>query len=244
MIIIHRKSGKKFYIKEPKDYNTNFGIIRKEDLVNAKPYDIIKSHLGEEFIVVEENLIDMLKFLKRRTQSTHPKDFGLLVSLTGISSGWRVVELGTGSGVLTAFLANLVKPSGKVYSYEVRKDFYEIAKENLEKLGLINYVELKLRDVIKEGIDERDVDIVISDIPDPFNILDNIYDSLKPSGYFAAFLPNITSVLKLLSFNNLFYLVGIYESIVRAWKYERENVLRPKNKQLVHTEFLVLMRKL
>jgi len=244
MIIIHRRTGKKFYIREIRDYNTNFGIIKKEDLEKAKPNDIIKSHLGEEFIVAEENLIDMLGFLKRRTQSTHPKDFGLLVSLTGISSGWRVVELGTGSGILTAFLANAVKPNGKVYSYENRKEFYEIARENLEKLRLLDYVELKLKDVIKEGIDERGVDIVISDIPNPFEILENIYDSLKPFGYFASFLPNITSVLKLLSSNNLFYLVGIYENIVRGWRYEKKNVLRPKNKQLVHTEFLVLMRKL
>jgi len=244
MIIVHRKTGKKFYIREIKDYNTHFGIIKKEDLMKAKPYDVIRSHLGEEFIVIEENLVDMLRFLKRKTQVTHPKDFGLLVSLTGISSGWRVVELGTGSGILTAFLANTVKPNGKVYSYENRKEFYEVAKENLEKLNLLNYVDLKLKDVVKEGIDERDIDIVISDIPNPFDILKNIYDSLRPSGYFAAFLPNITSVLKLLSSNNLFHLVGIYESIVRAWKYERENVLRPKNKQLVHTEFLVLMRKL
>jgi len=244
MILIHRKSGKRFYVREIKDINTHFGIIKKEDLMKAKPYDIVKSHLNEEFLVVEDNLIDSLSFLKRRTQVTHPKDIGLLFSLTGISSGWRVVELGTGSGIMTSFLASLVRPSGKVYSYENRKEFYEIAKENLEKLKLIEYVELKLRDVISEGIDEKDVDIVISDIPRPFDIIDEIYDSLKFSGYFASFLPNITSVLRLLSSNRDFHLVGIYESFHRVWKYEKEEVLRPKNKQLVHKEFLVLMRKL
>ncbi|MEM1895931.1 MAG: methyltransferase domain-containing protein [Nanopusillaceae archaeon] len=243
MILLHRKSGKRIYIKEIKDINTHWGIIKKEDLEKAKPYDILKSHLNEEFLVIEDNIIDLLKFLKRKTQSTHPKDFGLLVSLTGLSSGWKVVELGTGSGILTAFLANIVKPDGKIYSYENRKEFYDIAKENLIKLNLIDYVELKLKDV-KEGIEEKNVDLVVSDIPDPFLILDNIYDSLKLGGYFVSFLPNITSVLKLLDKNEKFNLVGVYENILRVWKYEKKDVLRPKNKQLVHTEFLVLMRKL
>ncbi|MEM4819294.1 MAG: methyltransferase domain-containing protein, partial [Nanopusillaceae archaeon] len=147
------------------------------------------------------------------------------------------------SGILTAFLANIVKPDGKIYSYENRKEFYDIAKENLIKLNLIDYVELKLKDV-KEGIEEKNVDLVVSDIPDPFLILDNIYDSLKLGGYFVSFLPNITSVLKLLDKNEKFNLVGVYENILRVWKYEKKDVLRPKNKQLVHTEFLVLMRKL
>ncbi|MEM0379405.1 MAG: methyltransferase domain-containing protein [Nanopusillaceae archaeon] len=243
MILIHRKTGKKIYITEIKDINTHLGIIKKEDLEKAKPYDIIKSHLNEEFIVIEDNLIDLLGFTKRKTQSTHLKDFGLLVSLTGLSSGWKIIELGTGSGLLTALLANIVKPNGRVYTYECRRDFYNIAKENLIKLKLINYVELKLKDA-KEGIEEKEADLVVSDIPDPFLILDNIYESLKFGGYFASFLPNVTSILKLLDKNEKFNLVGIYENILRAWKYEKKDVLRPKNKQLVHTEFLVLMRKL
>jgi len=57
------------------------------------------------------------------------------------------------------------------------------------------------------------------------------------------FLPNITSVLKLLELNRKFYLLGIYESIVREWIY-RKDVLRPRHMQLSHTEFLILFRKI
>ena len=242
MILFHLKTGKRYYIKEPKDLSTHLGVIKKEDLESAKPGKIVKSHLGEEFVVLQDTFIDLLEFLKRGPQTTHPKDFGLLISLTGLSSGWKVVEGGSGSGILTTFLANIVKPDGKVYSYEKRKEFYEIAKENLEKIGLIRYVDLKLKDITM-GIDEKGVDMVILDIGEPWKVLEHAYNSLKIGGYLAVFLPNITSVLKLLEENSKFYLLGIYENIVREWIY-RKDVLRPKNMQLVHTEFLVLFRKL
>ena len=242
MILFHLKTGKKYYIKDPKDFSTHLGVIKKEYLENAKPGEIIKSHLGEEFVVLKDTFIDLLEFLKRGPQTTHPKDFGLLVSLTGLSSGWKVVEGGAGSGILTSFLANTVKPDGRVYSYEKRGEFYEIAKENLEKTGLIDYVDLKLKD-ITIGIDEKNVDIVVLDVGDPWRVLEHAYNSLRVGGYLAVFLPNITSVLKLLELNRKFYLLGIYESIVREWIY-RKDVLRPRHMQLSHTEFLILFRKI
>ncbi|MGC9133370.1 MAG: tRNA (adenine-N1)-methyltransferase [Nanopusillaceae archaeon] len=242
MILIHRKTGKKFYIENSdKDFNTNFGIIKKEDL-NKEPGSIIKSHLGEEFLILEDNFNDLIRYLKRGPQSIHEKDIGLLYSLVNISQGMRIVEGGTGSGILTSYLANSIKPNGKVYSYEIREDFYNIAKRNLEKLKLLDYVELKLKDINK-GIDEKDIDLIILDIPNPWNILNYAYESLKPGGYLVSFLPNITSVLKLLDSNDKFLLVGIYENFVRKWKYEKGKVLRPRNKEIVHTEFSVLFRK-
>ncbi|HID40622.1 MAG TPA: tRNA methyltransferase, partial [Pyrodictium sp.] len=147
MILIHRKSGKTFYAKDiTRDFSTHLGIIKAEDLSNLKNGDIIKSHLGEEFIYLEDSFIDKILFIKRGPQITHQKDIGLLISLTGLSSGWKVVEGGSGSGYMTAFLANIVKPNGKIYSYEKRDDFYTIAKKNLEFLGLSDYVVLKNRD--------------------------------------------------------------------------------------------------
>ncbi len=244
MILIHKKSGKKFYIEEVnKDFHTNFGILKKDDLIKSKPGDIIISHIGEEFLVLNDTFIDKIEKIIRKTQTINYKDIGMLISLTGIGSGSNIIEIGTGSGFLTAFLANIVKPFGKVYSYEIREDFYEIAKKNLEKLNLIDYVELKLKNAY-EGLDEKDIDVVISDIPEPWNLIDHAYKSLKFGGFFVSFLPNITSVLKLLDNNDKFLFLGVYENITRKWIYKKSNVLRPRNVELVHTEFLVLLRKI
>lgn len=243
MILIHRKSGKIFYLNDTnKDFNTNFGIIKKEDIQNAKNGDILRTHIGEEFVVIEDNFNDLIrKNFKKITQTLHPKDFALLNSLVFIEKNWRIVEGGTGSGFLTILLAKSV-PEGFVYSYEIRDDFYKIAKENIERFNIKN-VEIKLKDINK-GIDEKNIDLIILDIPDPWNTLEHSYNSLKIGGYLAVFLPNMTSVIKLLNKNEKFHLIGIYENIVRKWKYRKDDVLRPENMQLVHTEFLVLFRRI
>ena len=66
-------------------------------------------------------VIDFLKKAKRGPQIILPKDFGLIISVTGCSPGWKVVDAGTGSGFLTILLANL---DCKVYTYEKEKRFF------------------------------------------------------------------------------------------------------------------------
>jgi tRNA (adenine57-N1/adenine58-N1)-methyltransferase len=129
-----------------------------------------------------------------------------------------------------------------VYSYEKRKEFLHIAHKNISKLGLTQYVVLKNKD-IRNGIDEKSVDLIVLDIPDPWNATDHAWHSLKPGGFLTIYLPNVTSILKTLNNIKGFYLEGIYECFVRRWIY-REEVLRPESTQLVHTEFLILLRKM
>ncbi|MBS7613950.1 protein methyltransferase, partial [Candidatus Bathyarchaeota archaeon] len=47
---------------------------------------------------------------------------------------------GVGSGALTAFLAYYVRPTGRVYGYEIRSDLIKIAKRNLSQTGLAEAV--------------------------------------------------------------------------------------------------------
>ena len=52
----------------------------------------------------------MFENIERGPQIITLKDAGIISAFTGISSGFRVVEAGSGSGALTSYLANLVKP--------------------------------------------------------------------------------------------------------------------------------------
>ncbi len=241
MIVIHIKSGKRFWTDGSKDLHTHLGYIKKE---NLEPGRIVESHKGELFVVFEDSFSDLLRFLKRGPQAAHSKDIGAILSITGISSGWKVLEAGSGSGILTSYLANAVKPDGKVYSYEIREEFLQIAKKNVEKLGLSDYVEFKLKDVT-ESVDERELDAIILDIGDPWNAIDNAWGALKVGGWLVVLLPNITSVDKLLrSCKNRFLIEKILEVNSREWMWKENGVLRPKSTQIVHTEFLIFLRKL
>jgi tRNA A58 N-methylase Trm61 len=61
------------------------------------------------------------------------------------------MNVGPGSRGLT--LARVVMPTDRVYSYEVRPDVLNLATKNLERLGLLPFVELKERDA-EEGFDQ------------------------------------------------------------------------------------------
>ena len=76
-----------------------------------------------------------------------------------MKNGSKVLEIGTGSGALTTFLASIVKPSGHIYTFDVNPDFIEIAKRNLEKAAMTTYVTTHLHDP-HLGLDIEDVDAV------------------------------------------------------------------------------------
>ena len=54
-------------------------------------------------------LSPLLKRLKRGPAVTLPKDAGMIIAYTSIGKESRVIELGSGSGFLTAQFANIVK---------------------------------------------------------------------------------------------------------------------------------------
>ena len=65
-----------------------------------------------------------------------------------------MVEAGTGSAGLTLVLARSVMSAGRVYSYETRQESFDMARNNLDGLGLLPYVTLYNED-ITGGFHER-----------------------------------------------------------------------------------------
>jgi len=75
---------------------------------------------------------------------SQPSLIAFMVSLLGLSKKDSVLEIGTGSGYQTAFLAHLAK---KVYTIERIKSLYLQAKKRLLKMGYTN-IEFRLGDGI------------------------------------------------------------------------------------------------
>jgi len=247
-MLIKRSSWVLLYFKENRFYlaragegklNTNEGIIDLDSLVN-KSYGIKgKTHLGLEYIVSKPDLITLFKIFKRKTQVVYPKDIGTIVLLADICPGSLVVEAGTGSGFLTAILANFVKPSGKVFTYEVRREFQEVAIKNLTMVGLERYVEFKLKD-IRKGIDEKEVDAVILDMPDPWNVADIAFSSLRSGGKIVCFLPTINQVERVVETlkERGFIMIEVREILERTYKVKRGET-RPEVFMIGHTGYIV-----
>ena len=230
-------------VEEGKRFHTHKGYVELGDLV-GKPYGSpLKSSLGVTFYALRPLVRDRILKTDRRTQVMYPKDTGYLILRLGIASGSRVVEAGTGSGALTCALAEAVRPGGMVYSYEVRPEFQRVAASNIDRAGLMPYVELKEGDVT-EGIDEEDVDAVVLDLATPWLVVPLAYRSLAGSGVFASFSPTIEQVMKTVAAlrGQPFVEVETVELILRRINVA-ENRTRPETLMVGHSGYITTARK-
>ena len=157
-------------------------------------------------------------------------------------SGSRVIEAGTGSAGLTTALAWAVAPGGEVFTYEVRPEIYQLARRNLERVGLLPYVSMH-QVSIASGFRQRDVDAVFLDVREPWQYLDHVRTALRPGGFFASLLPTTNQVSLILAGleSNGFADVVVEELLLRGYKPVPER-LRPDDMMIAHTGFLVSAR--
>lgn len=239
--------GKKYLLTVREDeFHTDLGIIKLGELIGMDFGESIRTHKDREFKVLKPRIADFLAKMKRGPQTVHPKDAAQIVAYAGISPGDFIIEAGVGSGALTMFLANIVGREGRIVSYEIREDFANLARKNLEWAGLGDRVEIKLKNIY-EGIDEKDVDHIILDLPQPENVLEHALTSLKPGGFFVAYTPCANQVSRfyehLREYKDHFSRPRTIECLVREQEVKK-NCFRPSTRMLAHTGYLTFLRKL
>jgi len=179
-----------------------------------------------------------LKKLKRGPAIMLQKDIGIFLAYTNIDRNSKVLDAGSGTGILTCFLAKFCK---KVYSYDNRKEFLELAKENARSLNLKN-ITFRQQDIF-ESIQDKNLDLITLDLKDAHLALENCLAALKPEGYLAAYMPNISQVQEFVNeARKQFKVIKVLETIERPWIVE-ERRLRPENVILGHTGFIVILKK-
>lgn len=230
-------------VEAGKTFHTHKGYVKLDDLVGKEFGSTVHSSLGAKFTALKPILSDYIMKSSRSTQITYPKDAALIVMFSGICSGSRVVESGTGTGALTTALAHYVKPGGRVYSYDIRGEFQKNAEKNLKRAGLLDFVELKNKDVTA-GIDERDMDAVILDLATPWLVAPHAYEALKASGTLVSFSPTIDQVVKITeALKELnFVFVETVECLMRGMQIERGKT-RPHTLMTGHSGYITHARK-
>ncbi|MAG45661.1 MAG: hypothetical protein CMH63_02730 [Nanoarchaeota archaeon] len=185
-----------------------------------------------------KDFIKNLRKIKRGPAIMLQKDIGFILGNTSISKNSKVLDAGSGCGVLSMNLARFVK---KVYSYDIRKEFLEIAKENVKKFGIKNVTFRNLN--VFEEIKDKNLDLVTLDLKDSWKALDNCKEALKENGELVTYLPNITQVHEFVNkLGSEFKLTKVSEVIEREWVID-ERRARPEHQGLLHTGFLVVVKK-
>lgn len=243
MKMILDERGKKYVLKPGQEFQSDLGIIKADILDNAEIGDEVKSHLDHTFKIMKPNINDFIDIMDRRCSILIQKDIGQVLAHTGLGSGSRVVDAGTGAGAIALNFGNVVGPEGQVYTYEIREDFAEVARKNIENFGIEN-IEVKNKD-IKEGIDEDNIDLIFLDLPKPFEIFEDVLESLNVGGWLCVYAPYIDQaetsyrVAKKLGFYNL----DIIEILERGLEVRTQGV-RPKTRMVGHSGYLLFARKL
>jgi tRNA (adenine57-N1/adenine58-N1)-methyltransferase len=252
------KKGKREFIKElakevvvsrpgmyyvdslDRDFHTEYGVVKKKDLAKRDGSKILSS-TRKEFFVLSASFIDRYRKIKRSAQIIPLKDIAMIVAETGINQKSVVVDAGTGSGALACFLAHLAK---EVVSYDIRDDFIEIAERNKELLGLTNLT-IKKKDVYK-AIDEREVDLITLDLPEPWKAIPSARKALRVGGFLVAYNPSITQITDFVNEiqkQENFLVLKTAETTERNWEVEGRRV-RPQSHPIGHSGFLAFVRKL
>lgn len=243
LLYLNKRRSYLVKVEKSKSFHTHKGYIQFDSLIGRRYGTCLPSSLGVEFVVLKPTIRDFVFKSQRKTQIMYPKDIALAVMFSGIGPGSRVVEAGTGAGALTAALAFYIRPSGRVYSYEVRPEFQEVALKNLRKAQVERYVELKGKDVTL-GIEEKNVDAVILDLATPWLVVSHAYSALKGSGSLVSFSPTIDQVVKTVEAleENGFVDVDTFECIMRTMQVARGKT-RPETLMTGHTGYLTYARK-
>lgn len=243
-IILVGEDGRKHLTRaERRKLHTNLGVVDLGEAIGKEPGDRLSSHIGREFVLLRPSVADYLEKIRRLPQIMLPKDAAQIVAHTGVGPGSMVVDAGAGSGALAIFIGNLVRPDGRVVSYEVREDFAEVARENVRLTGLEGVVEIKMKDIC-EGIDERGLDLITLDLPRPELVLPHAERALKPGGYLSVFAPCVEHLQRFYREVRNFRFIGLrtIECLVREIVV-KEGGTRPSSRMIAHTGYLTFARR-
>jgi len=234
--------GDREYLRAPgAELHTDLGMLTVPDDVESG--DVLETHLGTEFVARELRGPDLFNHLERTGAPMMPRDIGLVVGHTGAAANDRVLDAGTGTGVLSAYLGRL---GASVTTYEQDPEFAEVARENMITAGVTDRVDIRTGDVT-EDLDDlvagEPFDLLTLDTADAPEIVDSAPDRLAYGGYVAVYAPFIENSRKTVAAAEEAGLSGIetIETIQREMTFD-DRGSRPSTAGVGHTGYLTFAR--
>jgi tRNA (adenine57-N1/adenine58-N1)-methyltransferase catalytic subunit len=199
----------------------------------------------EEFRVFRPGYAELVPLFERPAEPVFAKDAGLILMRGDIRPGQTAIEIGVGCGALSMALLRALGPAGRLVTYEIREDFAEEARRNVARYegDAANWT-IRIRDA-STGLDERDVDRIVIDVPDAVSVLGSASDALRDGGILVAFAPTILQVRDLhvaIADSAGLGLAETFEVLERRWHIDGACV-RPDHRMVAHTGFITVVRR-
>ena len=246
-VLFFYNNSKKWLAKISKNesFHTHIGILKHSDAIGKEYGSKLITNKDKYVYLLEPTMYDYVMRIQHGTQIVYPKDIGYIIARAGIGDGQKILEIGTGSGSLTSFVASVVKPRGHVYTFDVDEKFMKIAEKNIKKAGVSKYVtqhNLDLKTAKKMPLE--DMDVALIDLGDPWVVIPQVRKMLKGSGSIFAICPTMNQLEKLTAslVENEFTDIESTEHIIRNIE-AREGKTRHSFQGIGHTTYLCFARK-
>lgn len=233
---------------EHSTFSTHAGVIEHDEIIGQHEGIEVIAHQRDDgrsssrrLLVLRPTLSDLVLKMPRGAQVIYPKDLGAILMSADLFPGAHVLEAGVGSGALS--MATL-RAGCSVVGYEIREDFANRAISNVtDLLGDEADYRVEVRDIY-EGIDERGIDRILLDLPEPWRVLDPATDALNPGGIICAYLPSINQTAEFRAGLDRrgFGFAETFEILRRTWHIEGRSV-RPDHRMVAHTGFVTTARR-
>jgi tRNA (adenine57-N1/adenine58-N1)-methyltransferase len=245
-LVLDRK-GRRYLVELERsaDFHTHLGNISHDELIGETEGVRVVSSRDHALLAVKPTMADFTKAMPRIATVVYPKDLGPILVHGDIFPGAKVLEAGAGSGAVTIALLRAIGDRGSLASYDLRADMIERTRSNVNAMipDPANLV-LKQGDVY-EGFEERELDRIVLDLPEPWRVVPHAAAALAPGGIFLSFLPTVLQVHDLtlaLKADGSFDIIETTEVMMRTWSVGRRSV-RPDHRMVGHTGFITTARR-
>jgi tRNA (adenine57-N1/adenine58-N1)-methyltransferase len=238
--LLFRYEDREYLLKPGDTFETDLGVLEIPD--DVEPGDTVETHLGSAFTARALRGPDLFHHFERTGAPMLPRDIGLVLGETGVCEGDRVLDAGTGTGVLAAYLA---RAGAEVVTYEREPDFAAVARENMALGGVPDRVDVRTGDV-REAIDNLSTrfDVLTLDTGDAATVVADAPDLLVPGGFVAVYSPFVEGTREVSAAAGEAGLgeVTTRETIQRAMDFD-DRGSRPSTGPVGHTGYLTIARR-
>ncbi|GAB7141210.1 tRNA (adenine-N1)-methyltransferase [Deferribacterales bacterium RsTz2092] len=247
VILTDRKRNRHMLTLKPGGrFSSQYGYIEHDTLAQTPSGAIVKT-IGKEqpYRVFGVTYRDYVMHIKRQAQIIYPKDTAAILMWGDVAPHQNILESGVGQGALSIAVLRALAGTGKLTSYEIRKDFADMSKKFIYSyLGYepTNY-NIELRDIY-QGIDGV-FDRVLLDLPEPWQVVPHLKNGLVNGGLMVSYIPTVLQVKSMvdcLRECGYFDEIETFEQILRPWKVDGLSV-RPDTWIYNHSAFIVTARK-
>lgn len=228
-------------------FHTTKGAIAHDALIGGPDGNVVASAGGVSYVAFRPLLEEFTVTMPRGAAVIYPKDAAQILVQADIFPGARVLEAGVGSGSLSLHVLRAIGAAGRLYSYERRADFAQIAVANVERFFGAPHPAWQVRvgDLVA-AIGPEDVDRAILDMLAPWECIDAVAQRLVPGGILCCYVATATQLgrtMDTLRAHGGFTEPAGSELTARQWHAEGL-AIRPGHSTSGHTGFLIFTRRL